>query len=764
MDGQIPPPPDGYTLQDSSASNASIPPPPPGYQLQGSAPTPVGVGSQATQGDALWGNGSTAPRSADESLFQKVNDFGNDLGDATLHNLGNLPVGIAQLAAHGVRSLADAGASTAAPDSIGAKIAGYVGDKVNAMDNSIANRESTYQAAVPTNTASVIGATLGNVLPFLVGGEVTAAPKAATLLGKIGIGAATGGGIAATQPVTSGAQQGQLAQQITGDQTPSFAKQKAEQIGIGALTGGAIPLAAGAARGINALAQHVYAPETIAANNLARTLQATPDTVNKLASYVAPITGESPTTAQVIGGPRAAMVEKAASNNPGFKLALTENQNNNNAARLSLLQDLAGTPEKLQQAIETRRASVQPFVDASLQPATPAIRYAAAQTPIADALSKPMVRNADWRALNDANSVLQKVRTGTMQEDDALEELGHIAATTKQGGNAQQAIQDSLGAINHNMIDPSSLIKQLKNVRNSSSFGQNDTVRNALDKIAGRIQEAQNINGLVPANLLEGIRQNAGNILNSSTTGTNVVGTTETAGLAPIKQGITELLHKNVPGFGDYLANYAKHSAPINDMQLAQRALDSAAMRRNNTADMSQLNLSDINKVLRGSSAAQYGLSDAALKKIQALQDSLKSTDVANMIKNPGSDTNYNAQAQGWLAKQMLGSDLSGTSNLGRGASAVVGGVLGEHFGGPGGAAAGTAAGAFINKAANFVNDRIMAAYTKGLLDPATAKEMLTNYLHNNQKQAPALLQKFPAWQALLSAPAARITNQSATP
>jgi hypothetical protein len=201
----------------------------------------TGVGSQATQGDALYGTGSTAPRSADESLFQKVNDFGNDLGDATLHNLGNLPVGVAQLAAHGVGALANAGASTAAPDSLGAKIAGYVGDKVNALDNSIANREATYQAAVPTNTASVIGATVGNVLPFLAGGEVTAAPKAATLLGKIGIGAATGGGIAATQPVTSGAQQGQMAQQITGDQAPSFATQKAEQIGLGAVTGGALP-------------------------------------------------------------------------------------------------------------------------------------------------------------------------------------------------------------------------------------------------------------------------------------------------------------------------------------------------------------------------------------------------------------------------------------------------------------------------------------------------------------------------------------------
>jgi len=221
MDGQIPPPPDGYTLQDAQAS--AIPPPPPGYQLQTTTP-------------------ESTPQSLPDvvvhpSTFQQVNQFGNDLGDSFVHNLAKLPVGVGQLAAHGLKSLTDAGASTAAPGSIGSRLAGYVDNKVGAMDNAIASNEQAYQKAVPTNAASVTGAVLGNVLPYAVGGEVAAAPKAATTLGRIVSGVSTGGAIGAAQPVVT-----------TGPNSPSFAQQKAEQIGVGGMVGGAIPAIGGIAR------------------------------------------------------------------------------------------------------------------------------------------------------------------------------------------------------------------------------------------------------------------------------------------------------------------------------------------------------------------------------------------------------------------------------------------------------------------------------------------------------------------------------------
>jgi len=186
------------------------------------------AGSQATQGDAFYGQGSTAPRSADETTFQKINDFGNDLGDSLVHNLAKPVVGAAQLVGHGLNAAANA---TLAPDN---SVRQMLNNTTANFDNNVQGNEQAYQAAVPTNTASVAGATLGNILPYAVGGEVTALPKAATLAGKIGTGAATGALAGAVQPLDNGA--------------GNFGMQKAEQIGAGALTGGALP-AAGAIPG-----------------------------------------------------------------------------------------------------------------------------------------------------------------------------------------------------------------------------------------------------------------------------------------------------------------------------------------------------------------------------------------------------------------------------------------------------------------------------------------------------------------------------------
>ena len=166
------------------------------------------------------------------SAFQQVNQFGNDMGDAFVHNLAKIPVGIAQMGAHGIGSLSNAGASTATPGSLGDRVNQFVQQKVGDLDTAIHNNEQQYQAAVPTNVASSTGAVLGNVLPFVAGGEALQAPRVASTLGRIATGAATGGAIGATQPVTQ-----------TDSNAPSFAQQKAEQVGIGVLTGGALPAA-----------------------------------------------------------------------------------------------------------------------------------------------------------------------------------------------------------------------------------------------------------------------------------------------------------------------------------------------------------------------------------------------------------------------------------------------------------------------------------------------------------------------------------------
>lgn len=693
---------------------------------------------------------------------------------AAAHHLANLPLGMAQLFGHGLGAGADA--LLPADSSVRQAI-----DTTNAnMDANMAHREQQYQQTVPNSAASYAGAVMGEVAPFVldapvkglqaIGDAAKVLPDASGWLGaasrfgnRVLSGAAQGTTVAAAQPVNNAAAPQAprtLSSLITENanpapQGPSYWDAKLGQVGTGAALGGAIPVATGAIGATyggvkNALA-NVFTPEAVAANNLGRTLQATPDTLNALTNFSNPVPGVSPTTAQVLGGPRAVMVEKAAANNPAFKEKLVENQNANNAARLSVLQQMAGTDESLQAARDARTAATQPFIDANLSPATPAIRWGNAQAPIQDVLNNPSRMPAqDFAAVQQANKVVQAVKSGAMQEDDgvqALNELGQSVSTQK----AQSAFQQASAAINQNMIDPGAILKSIATTRNASSLGQNPTVQKALTQIEGQIKGAQNINGLVPANVMDGIRQNVSRILQANHDPNALIGSQEEAGIAPVKQQITNTLNKNVHGFMDYLAAYAKHSQPINDMQLARGILAPSDAGALNSGGDGVLTLNQVNRGLRASGNARYGLSPQAQAQVEGLQKSLQNESISNSIRSPGSDTNYNAQAQGWLGRQMLGNNLQGTGPGARGLASTLGGAIGYHLGGDMGAGAGIAAGAFINKAANVVNDRIMSAYQQGLMDPATARTMIARYLNQNQAQAPSILQRFPAWQALLS-------------
>lgn len=249
MDGQIPPPPDGYTLQDNASS---IPPPPPGYSIQSAqssnqiptaivhasdqqpdpnadaaalmanravainntlAGSPVGLGAQA-----LNYVGGLIDRHTDpDSFARKASDaiISNTIGApvAAVHHAGNIPVGLGQLAAHGISAISGNPAAA------------------NAADQFAQQREQQYQAGTPTNIGSLAGAAVGEVVPWITGvGELRAAgaiPQATNIAGKIATGSLEGGAIGAAQPVTSA--------------DGSFAKQKLLQTGAGAITGGAVP-------------------------------------------------------------------------------------------------------------------------------------------------------------------------------------------------------------------------------------------------------------------------------------------------------------------------------------------------------------------------------------------------------------------------------------------------------------------------------------------------------------------------------------------
>lgn len=682
----------------------------------------------------------------DPSLFQRVNTFGNNLGDAFAHHLTNAPLGAAQLLGHGVGALADAALPQGNP------VRQAIDQTNQNFDARAASREAQYQASTPTNTASVLGATAGEAVPFMLGAPVRGlqavgdlASKALPNLGraegvlsnvgrKILSGGAQGATIAAVQPTTAPSQ--------------SFAGEKTGQIAAGSALGGAIPIASNVVGGALNFAKHVTNPGAIAAQNIARVVGSDPATLAKLESAnTSGIPGVKLTTAQAAPTPSAVGAEKALGNTPA-KIQMVEQQNTNNQARLDLLRRHAGDETTMQAALDARTAAVQPFVQEHLQPATPLTRWTAAAQPLDDALANPSrMPAADFDALKRARSVVAKVRGGTMQEDDAVTALKELeeATTTKKARNAFAGAFDS---VDQNMIDPSQVLNSIALTRNTG-LGARPTVRSALDAIASTIQASRNTRGLVPADVLDSIRQNANDFLVSPTG--KRASPQEALGVAPIRNQITSALEQHAPGYRDYLAAYAKHSEPINTMQAARAILARVDSRAVNSSGSAPLSLNDINQGLKAVDRGRYGISPKAQADLDALQASLKQEGASNSIRFPGSDTAYNVQSQGALAGSLLGPTLGGPTMKTRGVAAALGAYLGGHVGGPAGAAAGAGIGAFINKGAEVINKRITDEYARGMLDPHVAATQIRAYLKANQKQAMPLLQKYPAWAALLS-------------
>lgn len=179
------------------------------------------------------------------------------LGISAGHHLLNLPLGLAQLASH--------------------TVPGVPSSATQALDRYVAQREQDYQAAIPTSSGAVLGATLGEVAPWAVGlGEARAAgllPKATGYLGRIGTGAAEGAAMGATQTVTN-------------PQDDAYWLDKLKQMGTGALVGGAIPGTLGAPSALLQSMASKVAPDALSLAQTATNKYGIPITATQLSTSV----------------------------------------------------------------------------------------------------------------------------------------------------------------------------------------------------------------------------------------------------------------------------------------------------------------------------------------------------------------------------------------------------------------------------------------------------------------------------------------------
>lgn len=305
-----------------------------------------------------------------------------------------------------------------------------------------------------------------------------------------------------------------------------------------------------------------------------------------------------------------------------------------------------------------------------------------------------------------------------------------------------------------NPVDTASIAASLDKLKNSP-LGLRPAIGGAVSDMQSAIQGAstkdQNGNMVISPGHLDALRQNAKDFM-AKYSPNGVVSSQQEAAFVPIKNKIVDAIEGANPGYRDYVANYAKNSVPINTMESAQTILGNVSDRALNAGGSPQLNLAKYNTELGKALNGKYPVSPAAQTALTAVQKDLQRATISNSVRTPGSDTAYNLQAPGWLAKQLYGENFEGGSNATKAIFTAVGAGLG-HLISPGemavaGAGGGAGLGASM-KLGQVVGNKANAKLAEALLNPQKAVEILKKYPANSP-MAKAINSKYPQIGALL--------------
>lgn len=296
-----------------------------------------------------------------------------DFADSTAHHAMNALHGGAQAVQHGAkwlvnkaidapqRSLSDLVTGNApAPQTLPQRFRQYVNDSVAADDAALRSREEDYQARTETNPSSVLGAGIGEALPWLTGTRALAARgllptvsanagRVSSALQKGGLLAAEGGLMGLTTPVTEdgdyGAQKG--TQVVTGAAA-------APLIAAGVTgTGATLNAARRAGRYLTDTGRDAIANEKVLQLLGGENLPALRGTSGT--------PGFAPTPAQVIGTPEAVQAERVLRNDARSAPFFAQQESANNEALRNTVAELAGTDQAMAAARASRSAATDPY-------------------------------------------------------------------------------------------------------------------------------------------------------------------------------------------------------------------------------------------------------------------------------------------------------------------------------------------------------------------------------------------------------------------
>lgn len=303
-------------------------------------------------------------------------DYAKDSGDyysALGHHLANIPIAIGQTTAN-LAAYAD-GKIFGSEPTMSSLITGNK-DKRPLQENAdtynqyVSQREKAYQARVPDSAASYMGATVGEVAPWLI--PQTGAPK---LMAAVDAGAVKLFGRGLAGRVASRSGQGLATVPFVPAAGDNYWSEKGTQAAIG-LVAPNVPAALGSVVKTGAdVGRYLFKPQSVADEMIANNIPATSENIAALRS--AGSDGYMPTTARALDGrlsyeQNAMLVarEKALRNNKDYNATFAGRDAENNAWRLGIVEDIAKAkdPNALADAEAARRGAVKPFIDQYLQP------------------------------------------------------------------------------------------------------------------------------------------------------------------------------------------------------------------------------------------------------------------------------------------------------------------------------------------------------------------------------------------------------------
>lgn len=283
--------------------------------------------------------------------------------------------GAAQAVEHGVGWLADqvlpdetrniSGLITgkkAEPTSIGGRLHRYIDDTIAADDEALRQNERAYQATIADTAAADAGAVVGTVAPFLLSGGRLGGAKVGNILR-----AALPQGAKFLPRVAAGVTEGAIGAASTPVLGDDFAGEKTEQLGVGALIGGALPVVGSVLGKLKPLADYAgrFTKGGAQQRALEQIQREATDFEGLKTARPSEVDGVNLTLAQESLDPGVARLEGY-----GRKLDKTGFETidrNNNEARVAALKTFAGDEADIAAAEAARDAAAKPLRDAALK-------------------------------------------------------------------------------------------------------------------------------------------------------------------------------------------------------------------------------------------------------------------------------------------------------------------------------------------------------------------------------------------------------------